>query len=74
MKCKGIEIEPGVFSGCEPFSCPNCNGSGVVGWWNAECNTCWGHGEVKDCPVCCDGKLRPVNTPGLPPAPHGVEP
>jgi DnaJ-class molecular chaperone len=58
-ECPGIEIEPGIYSGCKPFKCPQCQGSGRINWWRAECPRCLGCGTLLDCPTCLP-KDRPI--------------
>lgn len=72
-ECPGIELEPGVYSGCHDVRCRSCDGRGRIGWWNAECGACWGRGYMNDCPVCADGRdpvRRPADFPGVPMARH----
>lgn len=67
--CPGIELEPGVYSGCHDLRCYICAGSGIVGWWRDQCGRCHGRGWVNDCPVCDDGRgmtVRPADLVGLP--------
>lgn len=67
--CPGIEIEPGVYSGCHDLLCYICGGEGIVNWWRAVCHRCAGRGYVNDCPICDDGRgmtVRPADILGLP--------
>lgn len=60
MICQGIEIEPNVFSGCEPIKCFVCRGTGRVNWWNAECGRCFGTGQMLDCPECRPNEIGAI--------------
>lgn len=69
MSCPGIEIEPGVHSGCIDIECWLCNGTGVMrndpSFGPVECSVCQGCGAMSDCPNC---KPKTCRVEGMRPA------
>ena len=56
-KCPGIEIEPGVFSGCTSLpDCPVCEGTGIL----FRCPVCGEDLKRNQCPNGCWFPLEEV--------------
>ncbi len=72
LPCPGIEIEPGVYSGCKPCisdDCPTCHGTGALVaelWKRVRCPSlyvdwrCGSCGDIRHCQHCeaCHGARK----------------